>query len=832
MDFRHGWRLLSALALIATCSFGATKPRVALASVSLTSLGTPYSQNFDTLANTGNSNQWYNDGAANQTIAGWVASRKEYIAGSGTGTSGGLYSFGATSAAERALGSIASTGTSTVYYGLRLTNNTGNLITGLDVAYTGEQWRAGDKTTPQSLMFSYQVAATTEITSGTYIPVPALNFTGPVQTGAGSALDGNTEKLPISGSISGLSVQPGQEILLRWADSNDDGSDSGLAIDDLSITASGEPAPAPNLCSTAVTGKIGSIQGTTDTSPPLNQSVVLSGTVVGDFQGSSGLNGFYIQDDGDGNTATSDGIFVFVPSSNTSWASFDVAAGESIQATGTVTDFQGLTELTTVTKIEKCGTGVNITPTVVNLPETTNGDLERYEGMLVNMPQTFTVQQNFFQGRYGQVTLGLGRLYQPTNLYRPGTPEAQALADANARSLFVLDDAKSSQNPNPIPYIGLDNTLRAGDTTSNLTGILDFGAINSNTTIRDYRLQPTAAVTFARSNPRTVAPENVGGNLKVASFNVLNYFNGDGQGGGFPTSRGASTAAEFQRQRNKEIAALTAMNADVIGLMEMENDGNGSSSAIQDLVNGLNGATSAGRYAFVAAPNPGSDEIKVELIYQLGRVTPVGDPVNNTDPVNNRNPLAQTFTLNATGEKFTVIVNHFKSKGSCPSNANDPNADKGDGQGCWNAQRVQQAQVLLNFIADRQSVSGDQDVVVIGDLNSYGKEDPVATLTNGGLVDQLAKRVRNPYSYVFDGLSGYLDHALTTPSLDERVTGVTEWHINADEPSVIDYNTEFKPQDLYTPTPYRASDHDPVLIGIELSSGPIIRSFYLPYVGK
>jgi len=264
---------------------------------------------------------------------------------------------------------------------------------------------------------------------------------------------------------------------------------------------------------------------------------------------------------------------------------------------------------------------------------------------------------------------------------------------------------------------------------------------------------------------------------------------------------------------------IVALDADIVGLMEIENDGDGALSAIQDLVNGLNAATSAGRYAFVAEPAPGADAIKVAMIYQPGRVTPIGGGINyqvTTNPTYNplfdRPPLAQRFST-PTGAQLVVIVNHFKSKGSCPASG----IDLDYGQGCWNAKRVAQASGLLDFIATLQVTT--PQVIVIGDLNAYGAEDPINTLVAGGLINQaLRVPAEQRYSYVFDGQAGYLDQALTTASLDAQVTGTAYWHINSDEPSVIDYNTEFKPQDLYTATPYRASDHDPVLIGLDFGT--------------
>jgi predicted extracellular nuclease len=126
-------------------------------------------------------------------------------------------------------------------------------------------------------------------------------------------------------------------------------------------------------------------------------------------------------------------------------------------------------------------------------------------------------------------------------------------------------------------------------------------------------------------------------------------------------------------------------------------------------------------------------------------------------------------------------------------------------------------------------------MLVIGDLNSYGQEDPIDTLVSGGLVNQLAKYVplAERYSYVFDGQSGYLDHALATGSLSGQVRGATVWHINADEPRVLDYNTEFNPAYLYNPDKFRSSDHDPIVVGLELgiyaAENPEI---YLPIINR
>lgn len=602
--------------------------------------------------------------------------------------------------------------------------------------------------------------------------------------------------------VSAATAAGSYAITLRF--SNDD-AQSGDCTVNLSVAAAAAITP------------ISAIQGSGDVSPLVGQTVTTEGVVT-----RVNNNGYFLQSDQpDGDDATSEGLFVFTGTTPA------VTVGQRLRVTATVSEFNTgaagnagtlantVTQLSNATTVSVLGSGYSVEPTVIAVMPADG--LERYEGMVVRIEGPITVGQNYFLGRYGQLTLSTeGRLEKPTNRYPAASADAAALTLDNARRSFLLDDGTSLQNPNPIPYIGADDTVRAGDTLASVTGVVDYGlATASNTGLSDYRIHPTEAPVFVRSNPRSATPPTVGGNVKVASFNVLNYFNGDGLGGGFPTSRGASTAAEFTRQKAKIVAALTALNADVVGLMEIENDGDGSRSAIQDLVSGLNAVLGAGTYAVVPDPanGTGSDEIKVAMIYKPARLSRVGASLSDTRAVFSRPPLAQTFTA-ANGEKFSVVVNHFKSKGSCPTSGAD--VDQGDGQGCWNALRVQQAQALRDTIAGLQAAAADADVIVIGDLNAYGKEDPVLDLTAHGYVDQIDRYTGSGYSYVFDGEAGYLDHALATASLNAQITGAAHWRINADEPSVIDYNTEFKPQDLYAPDAFRSSDHDPVLVGLSL----------------
>ncbi len=262
--------------------------------------------------------------------------------------------------------------------------------------------------------------------------------------------------------------------------------------------------------------------------------------------------------------------------------------------------------------------------------------------------------------------------------------------------------------------------------------------------------------------------------------------------------------------------------------MEIENDGYGPGSAIQALVDALNAADGAGAWAFVdpdAATGTvnaaGTDAIKVALLYRTAAVTAVpGRTFVLQDSTFERHPVAQTFAR-PDGSLVTVTTNHFKSKGSCPA-AGDPDADAGDGQGCWNVRRTAQANALAAWLGGEvTSRGGTSDVLVIGDLNSYAKEDPIQALEAAGYVN-LVERFggRDAYSYAFDGQWGYLDHALASPSLAARATGTADVHINADEPAVLDYNTEFKTPgqvaSLYAPDRFRTSDHDPVVVGLDL----------------
>jgi predicted extracellular nuclease len=577
---------------------------------------------------------------------------------------------------------------------------------------------------------------------------------------------------------------------------------------------------------------IHAVQGSGTTSPITGSTVSIEGIVTADYQGAGQFGGYFVQEedaDADADPATSEGIFVF----NTS---FPVNVGDKVRVRGTVTEFlssgQTLTELTSVSSVSVCSSGNTVTSTTVNLPIATLSDWERYEGMLINIPQDLTVTETFTLARFGEVSLSVGgRLRNPTNIVAPGAP-AILQQDINNRSRILLDDGNNQQNIDPTihPTGGLSasNTLRSGYTVNGLAGILEqrFGV---------YRVQPVGPVTFNPTNPRSATPDPVGGNLKVAALNVLNFFTTldtgtpiCGPSGGLDC-RGANSAFEFTRQRDKIINAILAINPDIAGLMEVQND---ATATIQNLVDGLNDVAGAGTYTYINTGTIGTDAIKVALIYKPANVTPVGAYAILDSSVNplfidtkNRPSLAQTFARNATGAKLTVVVNHLKSKGSDCEDVGDP--DTGDGQGNCNQTRTQAATALVNWLATDPTGSGDPDFLIVGDMNSYAKEDPITTITSAGYTNLLESLIgADAYSYVFDGQSGYLDHALASSSLVPQTSGVTEWHNNADEPIGLDYNVEFKTANqintFYTSAPFRASDHDPVLVGLNLNAPPTV----------
>jgi uncharacterized protein len=584
---------------------------------------------------------------------------------------------------------------------------------------------------------------------------------------------------------------------------------------------------------------------------PIPGPVTTVGVVVGAYQGPApALRGFYLQDaTGDGDASTSDAVFVFTDDAQS------VSLGEVVRVTGEAEEAAGQTQVRAAS-VEACGVRSTIAPVDILLPVAEVETLERYEGMLVRFPQTLTVTEHFQLARFGQVVLSAGgRLRQPTDVVPPGD-SARALQARNDRHRIIVDDELNAQNREPIVFgrggapLSAANTLRGGDEITGLVGVLTYTSAGNAASGAAYRVRPIGALgggapAFRASNARPVAAPAVGGTLRVASFNLLNYSNTfgnactNGVNGAVSSCRGASNAEEFARQRAKTVAALRVLDADIVGVIEIENDGYGAESAIADLVRELNAGPSGDAYAFVdvdAATGRvnalGDDGIKVGLLYKPSRVRPVARTavlgteafVTGGDRVpRNRPSLAQAFEQDD-GARLVVNVNHLKSKGGACA---EP--DAGDGQAECNAVRVRAAMLLRDWLATDPTGANDPDVLILGDLNAYAREDPVVRLEAAGYVNLTRAFVgAGSYSYGFDGQWGSLDHALASASLRAQVVGATDVHINADEPTALDFNTEFKSpamrDALYAPDPFRSSDHDPVLVGLSLQPPPSRRA--------
>ncbi|GAA3925962.1 hypothetical protein GCM10022406_09880 [Hymenobacter algoricola] len=568
--------------------------------------------------------------------------------------------------------------------------------------------------------------------------------------------------------------------------------------------------------------RIGAIQGTGGAAQAGTYTV--EGIVTAVY---AGLNpaGFYVQElasASDGNAATSDALFV-------AQLSPIVAIGDKVRITGTIVEVAEAPSFDQAVLTKPAVTVLssgNALPGFVLLAATsfTGAALERYEGMRVQVPVPLTVSEVYSLQQRGEIMLTTGGVtYQSTQFIDPndapatgttstGTanvPAILAYQAANTERSILLDDGSSASAPQPVPYLSPTlGTVRVGSKVAQLRGVLGYG-------FGRWRIQPLPgpdAPVFVVKRPEVPTFGRV--DLKVVSFNVLNYFNGDGAGGGFPTARGAKTAADFARQRNKIIVALARMNADVIGLTEIENDGTETTSALQDLVRGLNKTMGAGTYTFVndggATQQPNNtDAIHCAILYKPAAVRPLGPALVAADQgIFERPPLAQLFITRAPHpDTLGLVVNHLKSKGS----GSGPDADLNDGQGGSNNRRRAQARALVQFINGTVKPAGTSRVVSIGDYNANYEEDPIDIMRAAGMV---VVTPPTSASYVFKGLTGSLDHCIVTPNMVGFID-VHKWNINSAEPIFLQYDQAGGATDFASP--FRCSDHDPVLIGVNFA---------------
>ncbi|QDC26804.1 ExeM/NucH family extracellular endonuclease [Georgenia yuyongxinii] len=600
-----------------------------------------------------------------------------------------------------------------------------------------------------------------------------------------------------------------------------------------------------------VEATIAEIQGTGAASPLVGRTVVTRGVVTAAYP-TGNFDGVYLQTPGTGADLTghdaSDGIFVF---------SGDLAqqaeVGQYLEVTGEVSEFGTLTEITADEWAVLDEPADPVVPAAIALPATDAGR-EVFEGMLVAPQGEYTVTDTFDTNRFGSVGLAAGTepLVQPSETANPVTDRAafDAVAAGNAARAVTLDDGSSWDYTNfnqpyhqtPIPYLSLENPVRVG-------AAVTF----TDPVILDYRFQwnfqPTTQVTGTNGaapatfeNTREAAPEQVGGDIQLAFFNVLNYFTttGDEVAGcryfsdrvGDPVTvrdrcdpRGAAEDEDLERQQAKIVAAINALDAEVVALAEIENSfifTGSRDTALSHLVDALNADAGAGTWAYVPSPAnvpAAEDIIRNAFIYKTKRVAPVGQSqilVGDAAFANAREPLAQAFrALNPGGQpkgpEFVVIANHFKSKGSGVGPGNDVD----EGQGLSNADRVKQAEALVAFAAQYRATP----VFLVGDFNSYTEEDPLVVLGDAGYTNIGQTRTEED-TYSFDGLVGSLDHVFANQAATKLVTGADIWNINAGESVGLEYSRHnYNVTNLYDASPFRSSDHDPVIVGLDVLPG-------------
>jgi 5'-nucleotidase len=712
-------------------------------------------------------------------------------------------------------------------------------------------------------------------------PLPFVDVTGTITAGAAGgqiALSRSTTPLPATGTLTDAnlvdlvgygtaavseggaaapvgSLTNGITRNAAHADTDDNRADfTSQTATPCGLTGcdTGSGPGTPSEPQPAVAKTIAEVQGTGTTSPLVGTNVTIKGVVTARYP--TGLyDGVYLQTSGSGGgdagaRTSSDGVFV----SSLSLAQGS-ALGDFVTVTGTVSESFGLTQVTAPTGGWSVVNGephTPVTPATVSFPLTAAAR-ESHEGMLLSVKGDLTVTNNYTTDRYGDIGLvdGTEPLDTPTNVVAPG-PAATALQASNAARLITLDDGSdvdrfSADKNVELPWLTKGNEVRVGArATVTQPVVLDFRRSL-------WRLQPTERLVAGRepatfSSTRAPAPIAVGGDVKIGTFNVLNYFTTTGEAydarpgttcsffadrAGTPITvddcgdgpRGAATAASLARQQSKIVTAINTLGADVVSLEEIENSaslGLPRDTALSTLVEALNAQAGAGTWAFVPSPTevPASEDvIRTAFIYKPAAVRTVGASkilVGAAAFDNARQPLAQAFRVAGGSESstFAVIVNHFKSKGS----GTGADADQKDGQGASNASRKAQATALVGFADSFGTSAGTDRVFLTGDFNSYNKEDPVAIIEEAGYVN-VATRLTDKETYQFDGQVGSLDHVFASTAAFADVTGADIWNINSYESPGREYSRfNYNAVDLFDGTsPFRASDHDPEIVGFD-----------------
>jgi uncharacterized protein len=493
-------------------------------------------------------------------------------------------------------------------------------------------------------------------------------------------------------------------------------------------------------------------------------------------------DGFFLQDaTGDGDNSTRDAIFVLTDTAN-------IRLGNGI----TLTAFYSNDTLRNVSNLEKTADHQQVNTTKVTFPDDfVDGKGSNYVGMSVQIANTLTVtnNRNWNSGTSSTITLSNGLLMTPTEVALPSSSEYQTVVKENNRNYLILAPATSQSKP----FADANGTLRTGYQVDDLVAtVVSSSGIS-------HRLQTATTPAWHNNERPTTRPDLGDCNLVVCAANLQYYLRSD-----FGTGYGPANETLANRQHAKIVKALRAIDADIYGLLEMQQ----GQDAIAYLCDAMNEAAGSQIYSYIDdGTSVYSSYTKSALIYRNDRVTPLGTlQMNNLKTYYRK--LIQAFKLNENGEAFVLSLNHLKSK-SGSSSASGSDQDQNDGQGAYNATRVAEAESIISKCAAQTL---DADVLIMGDMNAYSMEDPVQKFVSAGYRNLLKKYDANAYSYVYNGRFGLLDHALGNSTMTAQVTGARVAHFNADEPTIFGYESDT--DELM----YRYSDHDAVVVGLNLGT--------------
>ena len=414
-----------------------------------------------------------------------------------------------------------------------------------------------------------------------------------------------------------------------------------------------------------------------------------------------------------------------------------------------------------------------------------------YIGSTVEIHDTLYIISVNNWNKHGEVEISNERQMSPTDIALPASTEYTTILNKNNNNRVTLSDGSSTIYPNPRPWQDADGTCRTGQYTTLLRGVFSQSQYG-------YTITPTTTPVF-QGNPRPTAVTNLGNyNLKICSFNLRLYLT-SGYGNGF----GPDNEADAEKQHNKIMKALEAIDADIFGLIEVQQ----GQDALAKITNSLNALNNGKHYSYIDDGTKVSGTFtKVGFVYRDDLLEPLRQIQSNNTGVNHRKK-GQGFKMKSNNESIVVLLNHFKAKSGQGSG---DNADINDGQGSFNGDRVREATAIITFAQSCARYFGDDDVIIMGDLNAYTQEDPIRIISDAGYTNLIKQYGgEKAYSYVFGGNIGCLDHAFANASLSAQATGCQVFHINA---SVFYYDGYSYNNDMY-----KSSDHDPVVIAFNLN---------------